>query len=469
MSQTSRSPSNSPARSIPRPSLSLRVARVLLAAGLSAAAVSAQPVSTEPRLEVYPNPARALEPVRVVFSWFSSSCTGEPFLVEKETESGRTILELIDPGCPLLPPGGYEYTLVKEIEIPGGTTVEVRQYDDQFVAEVEVEVTPTDPDQLDVRPIRNRFEDTERTRVRVTGNNGGCLVELAGIDFGPTGQLPSDGATPVEIRLERGCILDPPLARNFVLEVELGRLPPGLYSVAARFEEQESSRTDLLEVYVDSTPPSLSISPTEPVDTDALQVGITRAGTLVCDPEPEVLLTGTRIEVRVDSDCWGAPFEQNSTLFAGVDPRPAGRYLLILLDRETDAELDRRVFDVEPKGECIDSITSLCLLRNRFQATAIWRTTQGTQGPGHALVRNDGNSAASGTFWFFDPNSVEIDLKVINGCNVNGHFWVFAAGLTDQGVVLRVVDTVTGFSQVYGTSPGAPFPTVTDIEALACF
>ena len=34
-------------------------------------------------------------------------------------------------------------------------------------------------------------------------------------------------------------------------------------------------------------------------------------------------------------------------------------------------------------------------------------------------------------FWFFDPNTAEVLLKVLNGCAVNGHWWVYAAPATD--------------------------------------
>lgn len=459
---------NSIHRSGGRRRVSALVVGLLFALGSS---LSAQPISTEPRLDIFPEPALALQPIQVVFSGFTVSCTGDPVLEEVVRQPGLVILELQDPGCPLLPPGGYEYRIVKEIAPPsiGMNSVEVREPGGALIATRDVEVTPLEQDELRVLPLRLRSRDTKPVRLRLTGNNGGCLVDLAAIDFEPNALAPAAGPTKIDIRLERSCLLDPPLNQPFELDVELGRLPPELYAVTARFEAAEASRTQLIEVYVDSEPPSLSISPTEPVDTDSIQVGITRPGQLLCDPQPDVSLTSTRIEVRVDSDCWGAPFDDSSTVFATVEERPAGRYLLILLERKTSVELDRRIVDVEPRGECVESITTLCLLRNRFRATALWRISDGTQGPGHAVLRHDGNSAASGTFWFFDPNSVEVDLKVLNGCNVNGHFWVFAAGLTDQAVVLQIEDTVTDRARTYGNALGVPFQAVTDIGALSCF
>ncbi len=34
-------------------------------------------------------------------------------------------------------------------------------------------------------------------------------------------------------------------------------------------------------------------------------------------------------------------------------------------------------------------------------------------------------------FYFFTPDNVEVIVKVLDGCKINGFFWVYAAGLTD--------------------------------------
>jgi hypothetical protein len=58
----------------------------------------------------------------------------------------------------------------------------------------------------------------------------------------------------------------------------------------------------------------------------------------------------------------------------------------------------------------------------------------------------------SGYFWFFDSGNVEVTVKILDGTAVNGHFWLFAATMTDQPFVLRVIDT-QGFC---GISPCPP-------------
>ena len=59
-------------------------------------------------------------------------------------------------------------------------------------------------------------------------------------------------------------------------------------------------------------------------------------------------------------------------------------------------------------------------------------------------------------------------LKVLDGCALNQHRWVFAAGLTDVGVTMSVTDTETGVEKLYGNPVGTAFQPVQDLEAFAC-
>ena len=54
----------------------------------------------------------------------------------------------------------------------------------------------------------------------------------------------------------------------------------------------------------------------------------------------------------------------------------------------------------------------------------------------------------TGAFWFFDPENVELAVKVLDGRAINGRFWVYFGALTDVGYTLRVTDTAatSGFA-----------------------
>ena len=59
-------------------------------------------------------------------------------------------------------------------------------------------------------------------------------------------------------------------------------------------------------------------------------------------------------------------------------------------------------------------------------------------------------------------------VKTLDGCAINGHYWVYAAGLTDVGLTLTVLDTRTGTTKVYENELGNLFETMNDLEAAAC-
>ena len=96
-----------------------------------------------------------------------------------------------------------------------------------------------------------------------------------------------------------------------------------------------------------------------------------------------------------------------------------------------------RITTGEPPMGAADS-TTLCLNGGRYRVRAEWQLpVPGTGGPGRAIPM----IGDTGTFWFFHPSSVELVVKVIDGCSLNGRAWVFAGGLTNVGVVLTVTDT----------------------------
>src|SRR3954451_645056 len=106
----------------------------------------------------------------------------------------------------------------------------------------------------------------------------------------------------------------------------------------------------------------------------------------------------------------------------------------------------------------------LFLHQGRFQAEATWRDAAGHTGAGRlAAPAADG----SGLFWFFSPDNWELLVKVIDGCALNDHYWVYAAGTTDVEYTLTVTDTLTGRTVRYENPLGRTSPAVTDTQAFA--
>jgi hypothetical protein len=63
---------------------------------------------------------------------------------------------------------------------------------------------------------------------------------------------------------------------------------------------------------------------------------------------------------------------------------------------------------------------------------------------------------------------VELVVKVLTGCSVNDHYWVFAGGLTDVFVELKVTDALTGVMKSYSNALGTPFQPIQDSSAFPC-
>ncbi|HKD20090.1 MAG TPA: PKD domain-containing protein [Thermoanaerobaculia bacterium] len=107
--------------------------------------------------------------------------------------------------------------------------------------------------------------------------------------------------------------------------------------------------------------------------------------------------------------------------------------------------------------------TNLCVDSNRFKVTIHWVKPDGSNGDATAVSLTD----ASGYFWFFDPSNIETVVKVLNGCSIGGHYWVFAAGLTNVQATITVLDTKTSTAKTYTNPQGTAFAPIQDTAAFA--
>lgn len=115
-------------------------------------------------------------------------------------------------------------------------------------------------------------------------------------------------------------------------------------------------------------------------------------------------------------------------------------------------------------GACVSDANTLCLLGGRFEARIQFRTAQGQQGPGLANPIRD----FSGAFSFFNPDNLEMLLKVIDGCALNNRFWVFYAATTNVEFVLTVRDKENPSAPVktYVNNLNNPAPPIQDTNAF---
>jgi len=102
------------------------------------------------------------------------------------------------------------------------------------------------------------------------------------------------------------------------------------------------------------------------------------------------------------------------------------------------------------------------LNNGRFQVTGSWSTAEASGRAHGAELTND-----TGYLWFFDPNNVEVVIKVLDACDPFGRFWVFVGGLTNLEVDIVVTDLQTGQTKTYHNHRNAPFAPVQDTSTFA--
>lgn len=231
----------------------------------------------------------------------------------------------------------------------------------------------------------------------------------------------------------------------------------------------------------------------EPVELDGLAGGFLRES--VAFDGDDVVLLGPRSERTEDlGESWqvfpGQPRERilawhrsrtNPSLHFAASERGAyrstdGGQTFQLIAGSDDAEIvdlqlesDSSVLVLTANGlyrwqsaECVPGPTSLCL-GDRFHVAISFSAG----GPLRA-AKSFPLTEDTGAFWFFEKNNLELIVKVLDGCQVNGHFWVFTAGLTDVATRIVVTDLANGARWTDEHPGGLPFPPGAEVNAFEC-
>jgi len=128
---------------------------------------------------------------------------------------------------------------------------------------------------------------------------------------------------------------------------------------------------------------------------------------------------------------------------------------------------------LEPGSASMPGDPVLRLHDGRFEVTLAWEDAGGTTGIGRVAgtdpddITSAVTSGDSGLLWFFSAANWEMLVKVLDGCALNGHYWVFAASATNVGYVLTVEDTSTDQVRTYTNPVGTAAPALTDTAAFA--
>jgi hypothetical protein len=114
---------------------------------------------------------------------------------------------------------------------------------------------------------------------------------------------------------------------------------------------------------------------------------------------------------------------------------------------------------------CAGGSEVLCLAGGQFQARVSWKNPYtGETGTGKALPL----TGDTGAFWFFSPGNLELMVKVLNGGEINAHYWVFYGSLSNVEYTLTITDMSTGTAKTYHNAP-LQLASKSDIEAFPVF
>lgn len=123
---------------------------------------------------------------------------------------------------------------------------------------------------------------------------------------------------------------------------------------------------------------------------------------------------------------------------------------------------------------CTPSSQVLCISDQpgdrRFQLTSSFATVEGggLSGNAGAVDLSSVGITDGGVFWFFSASNPEMLIKVLDGCALNNHFWVFFSAVTNVGFHVTVKDTKTSHSVTYSNPDQTAAAPVQDTSALPC-
>lgn len=149
----------------------------------------------------------------------------------------------------------------------------------------------------------------------------------------------------------------------------------------------------------------------------------------------------------------------------GPEPGANQLYARIVASNEDDGvalRLDSLRLERVGCGEGGDTVG--CAHGGRFEVRLAWEDFSATSGPAHLVTAANDSSL----WWFFRENNWEMLVKVLRGCPLGGHWWVFSAGATNVAWTLTVDDTSTGNTWSHTNPLGERPPAITDTSALTC-
>jgi hypothetical protein len=132
---------------------------------------------------------------------------------------------------------------------------------------------------------------------------------------------------------------------------------------------------------------------------------------------------------------------------------------------EIMADMEIALSTLAIRRRCSETATTRCLQGGRFLAEIAYEAHDGSSGSARVAPAR---SSDTGVFYFFSEDNWELMVKVLDGCALNGKFWVFSSASTDVGYTMVISDTETGAGKTYTNPRGQVAKTIADTAAFAC-
>lgn len=152
----------------------------------------------------------------------------------------------------------------------------------------------------------------------------------------------------------------------------------------------------------------------------------------------------------------------NFFVTAHRDGRPFG------LDRDFDLNsnlITVRIPDPQPGKVTECSAGEALTLPSGIRVSMCWESSEGAQD--NALDYGL-DATESALLYFFERDNAEVLVKVLNGCEINGHHWVFVAPVTDLAFNLEIHDPETDLVWRHRNRHGMTARTRSDTMAFPC-
>jgi len=121
---------------------------------------------------------------------------------------------------------------------------------------------------------------------------------------------------------------------------------------------------------------------------------------------------------------------------------------------------------------CVRDASTACLLGGKFKVQLEMRdfASPPVRFTGRVMSFPGGRAESDQAVFFdsFNAGNFELGVKMVDGCSLNGRYWLFTGGLTNARYEIEVTDSVSGASKLIANPAGTLPLSTADTSAFSC-